>query len=92
MNAYEQLPTDSLIFFYHEIIKNIEKGRLSKNMYYELGLIISVASRRGVTLSKPWDFDQVVDHQALDNFTKFAYRHNINYPTTKKKSKNPSIH
>ena len=41
MNFYEKLPSDFLINFYNEIIKNIEKGILSKNMYYELGLIIS---------------------------------------------------
>lgn len=61
MEFYEKLPTDFLITFYCEIMKNIDKGILSKNMYYELGLIISVANRRGVTLIRPKDFQQVAD-------------------------------
>ena len=48
MDFYEKLPIDFLIDFYDEIIKNIEKGLLTKNMYYELSLIISVASQRGI--------------------------------------------
>jgi hypothetical protein len=74
MNFYEKLPTDFLIAFYREMMKNIEKGLLTKNMYYELGLIISVASQRGITLGKPFDFDQVVDQQALDEFIQLASR------------------
>ena len=57
MDFYEKLPIDFLIDFYDEIIKNIEKGLLTKNMYYELGLIISVASQRGITFGKPCDFE-----------------------------------
>jgi hypothetical protein len=72
MDFYEKLPTDFLIAFYHEMKKNIEKGLLTKNMYYELGLIISVASQRGITLGKPCDFDQVVDQQNLDDFIQLA--------------------
>ncbi|MBY0149447.1 hypothetical protein [Neobacillus niacini] len=40
MNFYEKLPVEFLIRFYNEIIKNIEKGILTKNMYYELGLFL----------------------------------------------------
>jgi hypothetical protein len=68
MDLYEKLPTDFLITFYHEIMKNIEKGNLTKNMYYELGLIISVASQRGITLGQPYDYIQIVDHQTLNDF------------------------
>lgn len=67
MDFYEKLPTDFLIAFYCEIMKNIEKGILTKNMYYELGLIILVANRRGITLNKPEDFEQVVDLTAIAN-------------------------
>lgn len=73
MDFYEKLPTDFLIAFYDEMVKNIEKGVLSKNMYYELGLMISTASKRGITLGKPCDFEQVVDQQGLDDFIKFAH-------------------
>lgn len=77
MDFYEKLPTDFLITFYHEIMKNIEKGILTKNMYYELGLIISVASQRGITLGqKPCDFKQIVDQQTLDDFIQSAYEYN----------------
>jgi hypothetical protein len=68
MDFYEKLPTDFLIAFYQEIMKNIEKGILTKNMYYELGLIISVASQRGITLGQPCDFKQMVDQHTLDDF------------------------
>ena len=47
MILYEKLPSDILISFYDEVLKNINKGILTKNMYYELGIIISVASQRG---------------------------------------------
>ena len=61
MNFHERLPSDFLIDFYHEVMENIEKGLLTKNMYLELSLIISVASQRGITLGKPCDFEQIVD-------------------------------
>ena len=35
MGFNERLPTDFLIDFYHEIMKNIEKGLLTKSMYFE---------------------------------------------------------
>ena len=76
MDFYEKLPTDFLIDFYHEIMKNIEKGLLTKNMYYEISLIISVASHRGITLRNPCDFEQMVDQKVLEGFIQFA--HNTN--------------
>ena len=72
MDFYEKLPTDFLIAFYDEMMKNIEKGLLTKNMYYELGLLISVASDRGITLEQPCDFDQIVGHKALEDFIHFT--------------------
>lgn len=68
VDFYEKLPTDFLIAFYDEMMKNIQKGLLSKNMYFELGLIISVASQRGITLGQPCDFEQIVDQKKLDHF------------------------
>ena len=72
MDFYEMLPTDFLIAFYDEMMKNIEKGLLTKNMYYELGLLISVASDRGITLEQPCDFEQIVDQKALEHFIQFT--------------------
>ncbi|MDR4948113.1 hypothetical protein [Neobacillus cucumis] len=68
MELYEKLPNDVLIGFYNEINKNIGKDILTKQMYYELGLIFSVLSRRGIFLNKPIDFDEVIDHQTMENF------------------------
>jgi len=68
VDFYEKLPADFLIDFYDEIMKNIEKGLLTKNMYYELGVIISVANHRGITLGKPCDFEQIVDQKTLKDF------------------------
>jgi hypothetical protein len=68
MNFYEKLPADFLISFYNEILKNIEKGILSKKMYYELGLIISVACRKGITLDSPADFKEEVNEEVLMDF------------------------
>lgn len=67
MEFYEKLPVEFLIRFYNEIIKNIEKGIITKNMYYELGVIISVASRRGFSLELPSDFNEVIYQQALND-------------------------
>lgn len=67
MNFYEKLPVEFLIRFYNEIIKNIEEGILTKNMYYELGIIISVANRRGISLDQPSDFNEVINQQALND-------------------------
>ena len=68
MDFYQKLPNDVLIAFYNEINKNIEKGILTKQMYYELGLIFSVISRRGISLRKPIDFDDVIDQDTMENF------------------------
>jgi hypothetical protein len=72
MDFYEKLPADFLIAFYDEMMKNIEKGLLTKNMYYELGLLISVAHQRGITLEQPYDFEQIVNQKALDEFIQLA--------------------
>ena len=69
MNFYEKLPNNLLIDFYHEINKNIENGILTKSMYYELGLIISVMDRKGIQLDKPFDFEQVVDKKVMKNIS-----------------------
>jgi hypothetical protein len=76
VDFYEKLPTDFLIAFYDEMMKNIEKGLLTKTMYYELGLIISVASQRGITLGQPCDFEQIVDQKDLNDFIQLAYKSN----------------
>jgi len=65
MNLYEKLPVEFLIRFYNEINKNIEKGILTKKMYYELGLIISAANRRGITLDFPPDYKEEVNEESL---------------------------
>jgi hypothetical protein len=67
MDLYEKLPEELLIRFYYEIINNIEKGILTKNMYYEIGIIISVANRRGISLDQPSDFNEVINQQALND-------------------------
>lgn len=66
MIHYEKLPTDVLMNFFNEINQNIIKGIFSKIMYYELGLIITVMNRRGITLNKPVDFEKVVDQQMME--------------------------
>jgi hypothetical protein len=76
VDFYEKLPTGFLLAFYDEMMKNIEKGLLTKNMYYELGLIISVASRRGITLGQPCDFEQIVEQKDLSDFIQLAYKSN----------------
>ncbi|PGY06318.1 hypothetical protein SAMN05444673_2983 [Bacillus sp. OV166] len=67
MDFYEKLPEELLIRFYYEIINNIEKGILTKNMYYEIGIIISVANRSGISLDHPSDFNDVINQQALND-------------------------
>jgi hypothetical protein len=67
MKLYKKLPGDFLIRYYNEIIKKIEKGILSKNMYYELGIIIFVANWRGISLNQPSDFNEVVNQQVLND-------------------------
>ncbi|TDL65099.1 hypothetical protein E2R56_24740 [Rhodococcus qingshengii] len=65
MSLYERLPSDFLIQFYNEVKKMSSNGLVSKSMYYELGLIIAAASKRGIQLDKPKDFEQNVDHELL---------------------------
>ncbi|MBI0579473.1 hypothetical protein IEC97_19040 [Neobacillus cucumis] len=65
MDFYEKLPDEFLIRFYNEVKNNIEKGILTKKMYYELGVIISVANRRGITLDIPVDFKEEINVDAL---------------------------
>ncbi|ULT59463.1 hypothetical protein L1999_13460 [Neobacillus drentensis] len=65
MSLYEKLPSDFLIQFYYELKNMISKGLVSKNMYYELGLIIATASRRGILLGKPKDFEQHLSQEIL---------------------------
>lgn len=55
MDFYEKLPLEFLIRFYDEIKYNIEKGILTKKMHSELGVIISVADKRGLSLAFPVD-------------------------------------
>jgi hypothetical protein len=54
-------------------MKNIKKGILTKNTYYELGLIISAASQRGITLGRSCDFERMVNLQTKDDFVQTAY-------------------
>jgi hypothetical protein len=58
-------------------------------MYYDLGLMISVASQRGITLGQPCDFEQIVDQKELDHFIQISYKcketnHNSLHLLTKK--------
>lgn len=72
MDVYEQLPTKFLIDLYYGILKNIENGSLSKNMYYELGLMHLVASHRGLKLCRPADYEQIITQRDLDEFIQFC--------------------
>lgn len=76
MIIYEKLPSDLLISFYDEVLENINKGILTKTMYYELGIIISVASRRGISLEEPCDFEQIVDQKILNVLIQCAHEYN----------------
>lgn len=67
MNLYEKLPVEFLIRFYNEVMNWIENGVHTKKLYYELGIIISVANRRGISLVRPSDSNQVVNQQALND-------------------------
>lgn len=68
---YYELPADSLIALFAEKVKNIESGLLTKNGYYELGLMISAASKKGITLGKTDNSKQAVAHP-LDSFIPIA--------------------
>lgn len=61
MLLYKKLSLDTFIFFYHEMMKNMDRGLLTKNMYDELRIIIFVEKQRGMTLEKPSDFEEFVD-------------------------------
>lgn len=65
MSLYDKLPSDFLIQFYNEMKKMISKGIVSKKMYYELGLMIAAASKRGIQLDKPNDFEQNIVQELL---------------------------
>jgi hypothetical protein len=65
MSLYERLPSDFLVQFYYEVKKMILNGVVSKHMYYELVLIIAAASKRGIQLDKPKDFEQNIDYEML---------------------------
>ncbi|MED4228458.1 hypothetical protein [Neobacillus cucumis] len=69
MDLYEKLPIEVLISFYNEIKNNIEKGILTKKMYYELGLIISVANLKGLILEFPSDFNEEVNEEILKDLS-----------------------
>lgn len=56
MSFYKQLPNVLLIVFFIEINKNIEKGTLSKNMYYEIDLIKTEIKNRNIS---PKTFEQI---------------------------------
>lgn len=86
MSLYERLPSDFLIQFYNEVKKMCSTGLVTKNMYYELGLIMAAASKRGIQLDKPKDFEQNVN---FDLLLELNY-HNwiIRKPTKKATDKN----
>lgn len=65
MSLYEKLPTDLLLQFYQEINKIIARGPVSKNIYYELGLIIAAAAKRRISLGTPEYLEEIVDGQIL---------------------------
>lgn len=66
MAFYEKLPIELLIRFHKEVIENIENGNQTRNMFYELGLIISAANRRGISLEKPTEFIYMVNKQTAN--------------------------
>jgi hypothetical protein len=67
--TFKKLPKDVLIHFYNEVYKNIEKGILTKTMYYELGIITSIANRRGIMLLLSADFEEEINEEVLQNFS-----------------------
>lgn len=50
MSIYENLDSETLVAFYFEIHKNIERGILTKRMHQELKLIEIAATNKGITL------------------------------------------
>lgn len=77
MKFYEELPTDVMLQFYKEFPRNIEEGIITKNMYDEVGLIISVANKRGIDLDKPADYEQVIDPQFLCKLVNEKYTYAV---------------
>jgi len=69
MNFYEKLPNNLLIDFYHEINRNIENGIITKTMYYELGLLISVMNRKGIKVEQASAVEHVVGKNVMKNIS-----------------------
>lgn len=57
-NLYDKLPIDVLAQFYFHINKNIEKGILSKAMYYEIKLIKKSVIKKGLQIA---DLDRYIN-------------------------------
>jgi hypothetical protein len=51
VNLYDELPIDVLAQFFYFINKNIEKGILSKSMYYEIELIKKSVKKKGISIT-----------------------------------------
>ena len=68
MSLYEKLPTDFLLQLYSELWKNIDRGIITKNMYYELGLMVAASAKRGISLEEPFNFQESVDSQLQKSF------------------------
>lgn len=66
MNPYEEVPVEFLVLLYNQILNNINKGILSKNMYYELAIILSVANKKGIILIPPPDLYTVINQNILN--------------------------
>lgn len=49
-SLYDKIPLELLTGLFYEIKNNIQKGILSKAMYYEIRLIEKAAVKRGVSL------------------------------------------
>jgi hypothetical protein len=50
VNLYDELPIDVLAQFFYFINKNIEKGIISKSMYYEVELIKKSVKKKGIRM------------------------------------------
>ncbi|WP_160723424.1 hypothetical protein [Bacillus sp. USDA818B3_A] len=67
MTFYEKLPNDLLIAFYNEVNKNIHNGVSTKKMYYELGIIYSIMSQRGIMNQSCKE--EANDVQTMENYS-----------------------
>jgi len=65
MSLYDKLPVGVLVAFYYEILKNIEKGILTKRMYEELELISNAAERKNVTIIHKKSLSYPQPHKTL---------------------------